>query len=236
MIKYLFLFCCIFFTNSIQSQEQYKISYSGKLMSSSMDNRLQKEVTDPFLLEAYKELIAGFEVIYGLYIDVPSGQSIFVEEKEYGLEGPPPFKQLLSYYKTGGNIYFEDLFRGKKFKVKDHVNNLDWVLGKETMSISRFSCKKAVLKDDPFNTIVWYSEDYPLPYGPYIGNGLPGLVVLLENDYYTISVKTIKKEKIPAKLQKQMQAISNRQGITIESYHKEALPILKTMSQETIIN
>jgi GLPGLI family protein len=201
-----------------------------------MNSRLQAEVNDPFLLEAYKELIDGFEVQYSLYIDTEKESAVFLEDKEYGLDGPPPFKHLTTHYKAGESIYFEDLFRGKKFIIKDTPQNLKWNISKETLTIGNFKCKKAALIGDPFKTIVWFTEDYPLAFGPYLGNGLPGLVVLLENDYYSIKVKEIKKENLSSKILKKINSTNTNKGISIKDYHKEAQPILQTMSQENITN
>ena len=236
LFKYIILLIILCSSGIAKSQDQYLITYSGKLLSASMTSRLQNEAADPDMLKAFTEIISGFEVMYSLYIDSRKRESIFIEDREYGLDGPPPFKQLTSYYKADSHFYFEDLFRGKKFKIKDTPKNLNWLITKETLTIGNFTCKKAILKDDPFHTIAWFSEDYPLPFGPYIGNGLPGLVVLLENDYFSIQVKEIKKQAIPAKVVKSMAAFPAKQGISLQEYYKEVKPMLKTMSQENIIN
>lgn len=236
MIRTLILLLLIFGTTSAKSQNQYSITYTGKLLSASFMSRLEKEVQDPFQVKAYAELLNGYEAHYSLHLDAKKGEALFLEDKEYGLDGPPPFKQLVSYYKAGNSLYFEDLFRGKIFKIKDKPQNLKWNISKESIKIGNFTCKKATLLADPFNTVAWFTEDYPLAFGPYFANGLPGLVVLLENEYYSIQVKEIKQVSLSEKITNSMKSMGAKGGISIANYYKEASPILKTMRQETIVN
>lgn len=222
--------------NAAYAQEQYKITYSASMLSNQMNQRLAKEVADLEYLKAYKQIIQEYEVFYSLFIDTKKGTSILIEEKEYGLDGPPPFKHLFSYYQQGKVLYVEDLFRGKKFNIKDHPDNLKWEFSKEIVKIGAFQCRKASLINDPFHTHVWFSEDFPLAYGPYLGVGLPGLTVLVENDYFSIQVKEITKQPIPARILQRMQDSEKRSGISFENYFKAVTPILKTMSKESLIN
>lgn len=232
-ILFLILVLC---TNFCVAQDNFRITYSGKLLSASLSNKLMLEVVDKELLEAYKELIGSYEVFYSLYINSVQNESIFIEEKENGLDGPPPFKSLFAYYKSNQSLYFEDLFRGKKFNVKDRPSNLRWDITNSVMQIGQFKCRKATLHQDPYNTVVWFSEQYPLPYGPYLANGLPGLVVLMENDYYSIKINKISKEPTPSTIIKKMEEASKKAGITLTNYYKEVKPLLDIMRNESIVN
>lgn len=226
-----------FFMNSFtEAKAQLKVVFEGTLLSASMTNRLENEVRDPLYLQAYKDLIGQYQATYGLYIDSENQRSVFIEENEYGLDGPPPFKSLDAFYQTGSQLYFEDLFRGKKFQVKDDPSNLKWDIKKETIQIGQFSCRKAVLRDDPFHTVAWFSEDYPLPYGPSLGVGLPGLVVLLENDYFSLKVKEILKKPMPDKIKNIIDQMAENKGQTLKEYHNSATPMLKKMHEESILN
>jgi GLPGLI family protein len=218
------------------AQHQYKITYKGTLLSSSLNARLEQEVNDPVFLQGYKDLIEGFEVQYALYVDVSKGRSILLEQKEIGLDGPPPFKHLFSFYDQAGNLYFEDLFRGKQFKVRDSPAVLQWDVKQEIMKVGNFNCRKAVLKNDPFNTVVWFCEDYPISFGPYIGAKLPGLAVLLENDYYVIKIDKITKEAFSKNIENQMNAAQKKTGISYAKYREQVAPLLKKMKTENIID
>ena len=53
----------------------------------------------------------------------------------------------------------------------------DWKLFEESCTINGFNCKKATADYLGRNWIVWYTEDIPLPIGPWMLWGTPGLIV-----------------------------------------------------------
>lgn len=161
---------------------------------------------------------------------------MFVEESEEGLDGPPPFKFLSSYYHKDGNVYSEELFRGKIFKIADKPTALKWDHKKDVQKIGNFQCRKAVLKDDPLHTVVWFAEEYPLSFGPAFAVGLPGIPVMVENDYFVLTVKDVKTMPIPAKQRERMKKMRKNTGVTIANYHAEITPLLIQMSKEKIIH
>lgn len=53
----------------------------------------------------------------------------------------------------------------------------DWELSEESRTIEGFTCKKATADYLGRNWTVWYTEDVPLPIGPWLLWGAPGLIV-----------------------------------------------------------
>ncbi len=95
-----------------------------------------------------------------------------------------PFYMLLNTNK----IYqsFDDLILGK-YTVEKQISKYEWKLENESKIISGFKCFKAVTTDvvqnrsGKFNFLItaWYCPEIPIPYGPLLYNGLPGLILEL---------------------------------------------------------
>lgn len=60
--------------------------------------------------------------------------------------------------------------------------HLDWTMQAGDTLINNIPCKKATCRYAGRNFIAWYSESIPLPYGPYVFSGLPGLIMKLYDD------------------------------------------------------
>lgn len=55
--------------------------------------------------------------------------------------------------------------------------NLDWELQNETKTIAGLTCSKAMTNYGGREYTAWYTTEIPISDGPYIFNGLPGLIV-----------------------------------------------------------
>lgn len=100
------------------AQNQYKITYKGTLLSSSLNARLEQEVNDPVFLQGYKDLIEGFEVQYALYVDVSKGDQSSWNRKKldwmvlphsniYSLFMIRPVTYILKIYSAVSNLRCE---------------------------------------------------------------------------------------------------------------------------------
>ena len=61
------------------------------------------------------------------------------------------------------------------------MNAPAWKLAGETRTVKGYNCKKASAKYLGRTWIVWYTEDIPLPAGPWMLWGAPGLIVAAED-------------------------------------------------------
>lgn len=59
---------------------------------------------------------------------------------------------------------------------------IQWTLLPGDTLINNIPCKKATCRYAGRNFIAWYAESMPLPYGPFVFSGLPGLVMKLYED------------------------------------------------------
>ena len=71
---------------------------------------------------------------------------------------------------------------------------IEWTLENETKYVNQIKLKKASTKLFNKEWIAWYSEDYEINKGPYLFDGLPGLIFELydTNNYYSWNLTEIK--------------------------------------------
>jgi GLPGLI family protein len=69
----------------------------------------------------------------------------------------------------------------------------EWKLSAGEKKVGNYSCKKAV---NDKNVTVWYCPDIPINDGPYLHQGLPGLILEVEMPTKTITMQSIELEAI----------------------------------------
>jgi len=76
------------------------------------------------------------------------------------------------------------------------MNAPAWALADETRTIKGYSCKKATARYLGRTWIVWYTEDIPLPIGPWMLWGAPGLIVAAEDSEGLFSFQLVWTDKL----------------------------------------
>ena len=76
----------------------------------------------------------------------------------------------------GKYTYYKQLITSG-LKYEDTLPSIEWQLTDSTKTICEYECKQAVGSVYGRTWTVWYSAELPLNYGPYILNGLPGLIM-----------------------------------------------------------
>lgn len=64
-----------------------------------------------------------------------------------------------------------------RYTYKEPATDLKWQLVPGDTVMSGYKCKRATLSYRGRSFVAWYTEDIPIPYGPYKFIGLPGLVM-----------------------------------------------------------
>lgn len=93
----------------------------------------------------------------------------------------------------------------KRYIVRDTSIVLNWKIDKKsTKKINDYTCYKATTSFRGRNYVAYYTEDIPLPYGPFKFKGLPGLILEIQNleddnKHYWIAktIKTTQDVKMP---------------------------------------
>ena len=79
-------------------------------------------------------------------------------------------KRTISEVKNIGDLETKTL-------VKDSLDFPNWSISQETKTISNHLCYKAITDFKGRKYEAWFTLDYPIKYGPWKLNGLPGLII-----------------------------------------------------------
>ncbi len=97
------------------------------------------------------------------------------------LSNPSKFAggEAFSVYKNfvEGKLTSVDRIALDWFRVDEEIPQFDWKLKNETKEILGYQCRKAECKFRGRYWEVWYTEQIPLPIGPWKFGGLPGIII-----------------------------------------------------------
>lgn len=84
---------------------------------------------------------------------------------------------------------------------KQQLEPLAWTLAEGDSVIAGVKCKKATCSMGGREWVAWYSEEYNMPYGPYLFRGLPGLIFAVSdtrnNHVFTLNgLETLTKPEV----------------------------------------
>lgn len=175
------------------SQEKVDISISYKL-TYKIDSTSEKVNKENFILFVNKQK-SMYQSIAKYFKDSLSKQPNQDQAAiaiKYGTENDYYIiynskDKVLNHFQPnlGANIYYSTNYK------------IQWKIEQETKEILNLKCRKATTKMFGRKWIAWFAEEYPLPFGPYKFNGLPGLILELydSKNYYNFNAYYIKKEK-----------------------------------------
>ena len=63
------------------------------------------------------------------------------------------------------------------YRYKQQLPNIEWKLENEEKKIKGIRCLKATCRFGGRDWTAWYAPEYAMPYGPYLFQGLPGLIM-----------------------------------------------------------
>ncbi len=79
----------------------------------------------------------------------------------------------------------------RAFLMEESMQNLDWQIQEETQEFGDFTAQKATLEKDGKEIIAYYTEEIPIPDGPHLYYGLPGLIVYLKTQNHEYSLNSL---------------------------------------------
>ncbi|MEO6684208.1 MAG: GLPGLI family protein [Ginsengibacter sp.] len=91
---------------------------------------------------------------------------------------------ITRYYDSPGHLSLKK-FDKDFYWLADTIPFL-WELVNEFKTIDNYRCQKAVINSDKLKIEAWFTEQIPIPAGPYNISGLPGLIL----EYYNSITKT----------------------------------------------
>ena len=83
------------------------------------------------------------------------------------------------------------------YRYCQQLPKIDWKLENEEKKIKGIRCLKATCRFGGRDWTAWYAPEYAMPYGPYLFNGLPGLImqVVDKKKNFAFKFKSIKQNK-----------------------------------------
>lgn len=97
--------------------------------------------------------------------------------------------------KADQKTFFKDRI-GRDMYVYEEDRPVNWKISSETRKIGEYKVQKAETDFGGRTWTAWFTTDLPYPDGPYKFNGLPGLIVKVEDDKGEYSFDLMKNYKI----------------------------------------
>lgn len=186
----LLLLCLFQLSNSYSQSSSYKkVAYSVGFedYTEFYEKKSKLKKNNPKLASKYN-IMTAHNIDYELFFD--ETESFFLEKKKLSSD----FKiqqNLVSILINDDLIYTnrDSIFgRYKIHSFHKYLKNypqIDWVIKAKTKTIGQLQCIKAVGSyiintrngDEKIIVEAWYSPEIPIPWGPYIFSGLPGLII-----------------------------------------------------------
>ncbi|SKB92782.1 GLPGLI family protein [Parapedobacter luteus] len=168
----LLLFC----VEARQGDEGYKIYYEMTFRKDSTNSATTSELTEL--------LISGDK---SLFRTVAQGEKDTNEFHKH-LEIRPYIHTNARYRiikdRADEMVYYYEqieLLGGPICTYTELQNDMDWILMRDTLTISNLPCQKALLDYGNRSWEAWFCPDIPLSNGPYKFQGLPGLIIRMRD-------------------------------------------------------
>lgn len=149
-----------------------------------------------------------------------STEEYYVKEEElctkYGGRGYLSWYYIVNRPENGHYTSISPVISGM-FEYEELIPTTNWQLCDSVKTICEYVCHKAVGNLYGRTWTVWYTEDIPMFYGPYILNGLPGLILAASEE--------------EGHFEFEAESIGNVSGIAVEPYLRGDIPQKCTRAQ-----
>lgn len=112
------------------------------------------------------------------------------------------------------------------YKYEESSSILSWQILPETMQVSGYNCQKATTKLGGRNYTAWFTRQIAASDGPYMFNGLPGLIISIKDDTNSYSFELTRiyqpSTKYFIRLPKEVMNYNNQVIITTRDKYYEA--------------
>lgn len=113
-------------------------------------------------LQKTDDLAATLDAVRQIKTKYPGGKSLEI------LSGAPH---------PGEYTYINTTGFGDVMMYQEPLPEMDWELADSVRTVCGYECHEARAKVYGRSWTVWYATEIPLPYGPYVLGGLPGLIL-----------------------------------------------------------
>jgi len=132
------------------------------------------------------------------------------------------------FYNDRKNFHFMEVWFDQELLVKEAAFSWDWELKEEVKKIGDFNCQKATILFRGRAYTAWFTEEIPVPFGPWKFQGLSGLILEI---YDTDKVFHIVAEKVKVEKQSDCEIEVDQSkfesALTIDQYLKKKVELIK---------
>lgn len=108
----------------------------------------------------------------------------------------PKFTEVVKFNKKNDDFIFIKNLSMNYYEFNYQIK-LNWNLTGEKKEMGNYNVEKATAKYGGRNWIAWFCADLPFPYGPYVFNGLPGLILDIYDDQNIFKFSFIQNKNFP---------------------------------------
>lgn len=198
---------CNFVSGQITDSSLYHIEYVYQQLLDTTSNLPYSETTVLRVGQTMSHYMSGFD--YDKYYDFftrPHEEDVIVQpigevDDSKIVVGYPVFVvnpkgvDLSTQYflvRNPGEFYTYASFPDKDYLLKEALPDFQWELTEESDEIMGLECKKAKGKWKGRIYTAWFAESIPFNYGPWKFNGLPGIILKVEDSKKEVKFEAIK--------------------------------------------
>lgn len=94
------------------------------------------------------------------------------------------------------------------YEMVEEKDDAEWVIESDTLVINDYICRNATAYVHGRRWTVWFAEELPMPYGPWLLRGLPGLILQAESDgVHKFTMTSLSTASYPIKYEKRIDIV-----------------------------
>ncbi|MGC8751197.1 GLPGLI family protein [Hydrotalea sp.] len=97
----------------------------------------------------------------------------------------PKTKFLFEIYQYNHQVIYRDQIMTERFQYTE-TPDFNWQLGSNDTTIAGYRCQSATCNYGGRNYTAWFTDEIPIPTGPYKFFGLPGFIVAVEDSAHQV--------------------------------------------------
>lgn len=185
--------------NRDSTNYNYKAVYKHFYQNDSLDNDSKKEEFMVLNLNSKTSKFSSLgkhikDSLFSYYKNKPRTDENFYEFRSK----VPKMHHTYTIIQNLSNkeIKFLEKIGTDKFYYEENIDR-NWNILTETKVILGYEAQKAKIKYGGRNYTAWFTEEIPIPSGPYKFGGLPGLIVQIEDDknHYVFQLESFERLK-----------------------------------------
>ena len=193
-------------------QSQYIVGYKYTFLEKENDkNSSQTGFVELQVGKKYTKFTDYFKLKQDSILEVHSHyKSVTAKEINEMLPVRSRIKFNLDIIRGNGKVVYQGEIPSSTYEFETVIPKLSWKISKDEKKIAGYKARKATTSYGGRQWTAWFCEDIPVQSGPYVFEGLPGLIIELydskENFVFTLnSISQTSKEiykNLPEKLTK----------------------------------